>query len=98
MNAKPKVQSFDYQENLHASLGTEVLCDPFQQLPCIPLKVRCPLLCNFTSIGGKLYFISFVYDATSYTRVALLCNKDDAKEKLQAFLAILQPDQKVRTF
>jgi len=50
---------------------------------------------NFTSIGGKLYFMFFVYNATRYTQVVLLCTKEEAKEKLQAFLAVLQPDQKV---
>jgi len=53
---------------------------------------------NFTSIGGKFYFMNFVDNATRYTRVALLRTKDEAREKLQAFLAVLQPDQKVRTF
>jgi len=66
----------------------------------VPMEVIHSDLCllNFTSIGGKLYFMSFVDNATRYAQVALLCTKDKAKEKLQAFLAILQPDQKVRTF
>jgi len=66
----------------------------------IPMEVIHLDLCllNFTSIGGKLYSMSFVDNATRYARVALLRTMNKAKEKLQAFLAILQPDQKVRTF
>jgi len=66
----------------------------------IPMEVIHLDLCsrNFTSIGGKLYFMSFVDNATRYAQVALLHTKDEAKEKPQAFLAVLQPDQKVRTF
>jgi len=66
----------------------------------IPMEVIHSDLCslNFTSIGGKIYFMSFVDNATKYAGVALLCTKDEAKEKLQAFLAVLQPDQKVRIF
>jgi len=30
--------------------------------------------------------------------IGTICTKDEAKEKLQAFLAILQPDQPVRIF
>jgi len=66
----------------------------------VPMEVIHLDLCllNFTSIGGKLYFMSFVDNATRYAQVALLHTKDEAKEKLQAFLAVIQLDQKVRTF
>jgi len=58
MNAKPKVQSRDHQANVHASLGTEVLC--MQSLSADRRSSKDTLNKKMNMANNREHFVDYV--------------------------------------